>query len=67
MVMSKQKKSAEKPKRNVVFVTLDDETEAAFQKFIGDQRIPPERSAVGLTAIVEFLKREGYSPEYKKD
>src|SRR5262245_1761418 len=56
---------AKKParKRFVVFVTLDEPTERALQKFLDAQRIPPERSAVGFTAIVEFLKREGYAPE----
>jgi len=47
-------------KRNVVFVTLDDATEEALQRFIEAQRIRPDRSAVGQAAIVEFLEKEGF-------
>ena len=62
--MGKQKPEADKKRnRNVIFVTLDESTEAALRKFLADQRIPPDRSAVAFTAIVEFLTREGYKPE----
>lgn len=60
--MSKQKKPAaakgDKRKRNVIFVTLDDDTEALLKRFIEKQRVPPDRAAVAFTALVEFLKRE---------
>jgi hypothetical protein len=59
---TKRGAKSEKPKRNVVFVTLDEATEAALQRFLAAQRIPPERSAVGFAAIVEFLSKEGYPP-----
>ena len=63
VAMSKQKKpDAEKRKRAVVFISLDDPTEAALQKFLAAQRIPPDRSAVGFAALIEFLKREGFPP-----
>ena len=51
-------KKAEKRKRNVIFVTLDEDTEALLQKFLDGQRVPPDRSAVAYTALVEWLKRE---------
>jgi hypothetical protein len=75
MVMSKQRpkvpaaaaaESADKRKRNVIFVTLDDATEAALQQFIKSQRIAPERSAIGFAALVEFLTREGFAPAGEK-
>lgn len=49
-------------KRYTVFITLDDATEAALVRFIADQRVRPERAAVGLTALTEFLTKEGYLP-----
>jgi hypothetical protein len=62
--MAKQpKKVSEKPKRNVVFITLDDATETALQHFIDAQPVKPERSAVGFTALVDFLKRQGFPVE----
>jgi len=65
VTMSKQKKpTPEKPdkrKRNVIFVTLDDDTEALLKRFIEKQRVPPDRAAVAYTALVEFLKREATS------
>jgi len=57
--MSKQKPTP-KRERKVVFVSLDDDTDAALEQFRKAQRISPERSAVGYTAIIEFLRREGY-------
>jgi len=51
------KPAAEKRKRNTVFITLDDATEARLQKFLDSQRVKPDRAAVGLTAILEFLDR----------
>lgn len=47
-----------KKKRHVVFLTLDDIIEARLQRFIDRQRIKPDRAAVGLTALIEFLERE---------
>lgn len=55
--------AAGKRKRNVVFVSLDDATEDALQRFLKSQRVPPDRGAVGFTAIVEFLTREGFRPD----
>ena len=45
-------------KRNVIQITLDQDADAKLQKFIDRQRIKPERAAVVLTALLEFLARE---------
>ncbi len=63
MAMAKEKpkpvESAEpKRKRNVVFVSLDDETNARLQRFLDKQRIAPDRAAVAFAALIEFLDRE---------
>ncbi|VTS00800.1 unnamed protein product [Gemmata massiliana] len=49
--------ASEKKKRNTIFITLDDATEERLQKFLKAQRVAPDRAAVGLTAILEFLDR----------
>ena len=49
---------AGKRKRNAVFVTLDEATEARLQRFIDAQRVKPDRASVVLTALLEFLDRE---------
>jgi hypothetical protein len=54
---AESKASSEKKKRNTVFITLDDATEARLQNFLDRQRVKPDRAAVGLTAILEFLDR----------
>jgi hypothetical protein len=68
-VMAKKKSDPPKPpakpagrKRPVLFVTLDDATERQLVAFIGRQRVPPDRSSVGLAALREFLQREGFWP-----
>lgn len=74
VVMSKPKPprapkedGAARKKRNVIFLTLSDADEAALLAFIGTHRIKPDRSAVGYTALVELLKREGFDPaDYEK-
>lgn len=67
-VAKKQTKAdepASKKRRNVIFITLDDEIEASLQGFIDSQRIKPDRAAIGLTALIEFLEREGF-PKRKR-
>lgn len=49
-------------RRNVVFLTLDDDTETALESFRGDQLVPPDRAAVGVKALQDFLKGQGYYP-----
>lgn len=60
-VMSKAKDTKPDPKRrHTVFVTLDDDTEAALEKFRGDQVVPPDRAAVTLKGLQKFLEEQGY-------
>ena len=58
LVMAEKKPSAEKKKRNVIQITLDDAAERALQEFLDRQRVKPDRAAVALTALLEFLDRE---------
>jgi hypothetical protein len=64
LVMAKQTKPAKKtpPKKRgpVLFITMDDQTDAELQAFITAQRVGPDRSSVGLVALREFLVREGF-------
>ncbi len=53
-----ESKPEPKRKRNVVFVSLDDETNARLQRFLDKQRIAPDRAAVAFAALIEFLDRE---------
>lgn len=57
MAKKQTAKPAEKKKRNAIFLTLDDATEARLLRFIDSQRVKPDRAAVGLTALLEFLDR----------
>ncbi|MBP3960945.1 hypothetical protein J8F10_37465 [Gemmata sp. G18] len=54
---SSKASATEKKKRHTIFITLDDETEERLQRFLKSQRVTPDRAAVGLTAILEFLDR----------
>lgn len=62
--MPPPKKKPNQPKRvpnpNAVFVRLDDETGAALAKFVAAQKVPPERTAVIVIALRQFLAAEGY-------
>lgn len=49
--------AAGKRKRNAIFLTLDDATETRLQAFLEKQRVKPDRAAVALTALIEFLDR----------
>ena len=46
----------------VVFLTLDDLTEASLQAFIEAQTVPPDRAPVCLTALRRFLTEQGFYP-----
>jgi rRNA pseudouridine-1189 N-methylase Emg1 (Nep1/Mra1 family) len=63
-VMSKKKAPAgeKKPKPPVLYLRVSEEHEAALQAFISAQRIKPDRTAVGLTALEELLAKEGFWP-----
>ncbi len=60
-VMAKEpKKPVAKPRGPVLFVRLDDQTESELVAFIRAQRVEPDRSAVGMKALHEFLVKEGF-------
>ena len=63
--MSKEK-PAKKPKPKdrgpTLHMRLDENEDAALEAFRAAQRVAPDRSAVGLTALHEFLAREGFWP-----
>lgn len=44
----------------VLFITLDDETEAGLVAYIASHEVPPDRSAVGLVALRQFLTERKY-------
>jgi hypothetical protein len=66
MVGMAKQKPAPKKKRISVFLSLDEPTEAALLAFIDAQRVKPSAPAVAFTALVEFLRKEGYPPEQAK-
>lgn len=49
--------------RQVVFMTLDDETWAALETYRADQDVPPERAAVCLKSLRAFLVDREYLPK----
>jgi hypothetical protein len=65
-VMGKKRKSSEgkgaKPPRLVLFVSLTRADEDALQAYIAEQDVSPDRSAVGLKALHEFLAKRGHWP-----
>jgi len=73
--MSKSKKSATpadkdpskatKGKTGVLFIRISKEVEDAIQSFQSAQRVTPDRTAVVMTAILEFLEKEGHWPPKK--
>lgn len=60
--MSKKRESMPKSKANVLFMRLSQDVENALVAFQNAQRVKPDRTAIGLTALLEFLEREGYWP-----
>lgn len=62
MTEKKQAKKTSKDRGPALFVRIDDDTEAALQDFIGAQDVPPDRQAVGLKALHEFLAKRGHWP-----
>jgi len=49
-------------KRRVLYMQLPPELDDALVRFITAQRIKPDRTAVGLTALEELLTKEGFWP-----
>ena len=55
--------SAREPKHpNVVLVRLLDPDVAGLRSYMESLKVPPERPAVLLVALREFLAREGHYP-----
>lgn len=65
-VMSKQKPKPAKDRGPVLYIRLDDPTEAALQAFIKAQTVEPDRTAVGLKSLHEFLTKHGFWPPAPK-
>lgn len=65
--MSKQKppKPGSKDRGPVLYLRLDEPTEDALQAFIRAQTVEPDRTAVGLKALHEFLAKHGFWPPPK--
>lgn len=69
-VMAKKKTGSDEPtppktpkdRGPVLYLRLSPEHEAALQAFVNAQRIKPDRTAVGLTALEELLQKEGFWP-----
>ncbi len=66
MTAPKKPRPKSTPKRDngvpVLYVRISPELEAAIQSFIAAQRVAPERTAVTIKALEEFLQREGFWP-----
>ncbi len=54
--------SGSKDRGPVLFIRLKPDMEEALQAFIGAQDVEPDRSAVGLKALSEFLEKRGFWP-----
>ena len=59
--MAKQSKP-DAGKAPVLYLRLTPEHEVALLAFINAQRIKPDRTAVGLTALEELLAKDGFWP-----
>lgn len=49
----------------LLFMRISEKVHQALQAFIATQRVPPERTTVGIQALTEFLEREGHWPPPK--
>jgi hypothetical protein len=50
-----------KPKNpGMLMLRMDDATVAALEAYLGAQKVPPERTAVALVALRQFLTAEGF-------
>ncbi len=62
----KGQKAAPKDRGPVLYVRLDNTTEQALQAFMKAQTVEPDRSAVGMKALHEFLAKHGFWPPKPK-
>lgn len=69
VVMSKKKpgrpKSATPPKERILAVRMPPDLEAALESFRAAQSFPPDRTAVTLRALENFLREQGHYPPRK--
>jgi hypothetical protein len=56
----KPEAAAEKGKPPVLYLRITPDDEAALQAYIDAQDTPPDRTAVGLRALRQFLESRGY-------
>jgi hypothetical protein len=56
-----------KRERNVLYVTMDDATARALEAFIAAQPAPPTGPSTGLSALIKFLKEQGFDPKNHAD
>ncbi len=65
-VMSKKKsgrpKSPNPPRERVLAMRMPPELETALEAYREAQTYPPDRTAVGLRALEQFLRSEGFYP-----
>jgi hypothetical protein len=68
-VMSKKKpgrpKSATPPKERILAVRMPPDLETALESFRAAHTFPPDRTAVALRALENFLREQGHYPPRK--
>ncbi len=64
-VMSKKKKPAEPAKDKILTARIPDDLFAAFEAYRAAQLYPPDRTAVILRLMENFLRAEGFYPPRK--
>lgn len=65
VVMSKKKpgrpKSATPPKEKILAMRVPDDLYAVLEAYRAAQKFPPDRTTVGLRALEQFLRAEGFA------
>lgn len=63
MTQPKKKPNREaKSRQPSMYLRYDEATDEAVRAFIAAQPVPPDKNAVGLTALHQFLERHGFWP-----
>lgn len=68
-VMSKDKPKVNKSAKDrgpVLYLRMTDADEQGLEAYIAAQEVPPDKNAVGLTALRQFLGRHGFGPTAQK-
>lgn len=66
VVMAKKKPKADPPKDHIVTVRVPADLFAAFETYRAGQLYPPDRTAVILRLMEQFLRAEGLYPPPRK-